>query len=283
MKVILLLAVVLSNTVQNICAKQYKGGVFTFNLVTVLMALGIFALGSEELLLQRTILWYALLFAITYSAAVIFITLALQCGPLSLSSLIYSYTLIIPALYGILFLHEPLQFTTIGGLILLVVSLTLSHSHQKAGTNYNLTPISAKWGVYITLAFVGNGICSTVLKVQQIALNGMYQNEFMVLSLILISVMLAVCSLVFERKKFLHSLRNGWYLGIIRGLANGIGNTFVLILNGMVAVSIMYPIISAGGVIASAIIAIVIYKEKLNGTHYAGIILGVGSIVLLNL
>jgi multidrug transporter EmrE-like cation transporter len=49
------------------------------------------------------------------------------------------------------------------------------------------------------------------------------------------------------------------------------------------APSVMFPVISAGGIVISFIISLVLYKEKFSIMQYIGLILGITSIVLLNL
>ena len=47
--------------------------------------------------------------------------------------------------------------------------------------------------------------------------------------------------------------------------------------------SIMFPIISAGGIIGTSLVSVLFYKEKLTKMQYAGLVLGIGAIVLLNI
>lgn len=47
-------------------------------------------------------------------------------------------------------------------------------------------------------------------------------------------------------------------------------------------VSLMFPIISAGGIAATFVISQVFYKEKLSKLQLVGFILGTVSVVLLN-
>ena len=64
---------------------------------------------------------------------------------------------------------------------------------------------------------------------------------------------------------------------------NGTVNMLVMVLSGMIAVSIMFPMISAGGIIITYIVSKVFYKEKLTKTQFAGFLAGVASIVFLNI
>ena len=75
----------------------------------------------------------------------------------------------------------------------------------------------------------------------------------------------------------------GYTLGILCGAFNGMVNLFVMILSGLMPVSLMFPIISAGGIVATFIISQVFYKEKLSKLQLIGFVLGTISVVLLNI
>jgi multidrug transporter EmrE-like cation transporter len=60
-------------------------------------------------------------------------------------------------------------------------------------------------------------------------------------------------------------------------------NLLVMILSGLMPVSLMFPIISAGGIVAIFVISLVFYKEKLSRLQIIGYILGTVSVVLLNI
>jgi len=67
------------------------------------------------------------------------------------------------------------------------------------------------------------------------------------------------------------------------GLANGIVNLFTMILSNTMPASVMFPLISGGGIILSTIVSIVLYKEKLNTYQFIGLLMGIASVVFLNL
>jgi multidrug transporter EmrE-like cation transporter len=56
-----------------------------------------------------------------------------------------------------------------------------------------------------------------------------------------------------------------------------------MILSGLMPVSLMFPIISAGGIVATFIISQVFYKEKLTKIQFVGFLTGLASIVFLSI
>ena len=75
----------------------------------------------------------------------------------------------------------------------------------------------------------------------------------------------------------------GWYFMLICGGFNGLCNLLVMLCSVLMSASVMFPIISAGGIILTAIVSVLFYKEKLTRMQYAGFVLGILAIVLLNL
>ena len=133
------------------------------------------------------------------------------------------------------------------------------------------------------LAFVGNGCCSAIQKVQQLNFNGLYKNELMIVALGIVTLTLFIISLFTEREYFSISIKKGCTFFLISGLANGLVNYLVLVLSSKMPASVMFPVISAGGIVATALVSIFVYKEKLSKYQIIGLILGTISIIALNL
>lgn len=287
MSILLLLLTIVTLTAQNVFTKQYgkreSAGPVSYAAVTAFSSLLVFIVASGfHFAFNPAVLTYAVMFALAYSASTIGLMVALKNGPLSITSLLFSYSLIIPTLYGILCLNEPVKVTMCVGFALLVLALAMVNFTKKQPGQTGFR-VNAKWLVSLLIAFIGNGLCSTIQKMQQVAFDSQYNNEFMIIALIIVTVLLLIVSLLTERKQFLSLFRGGWYWAVSCGLTNGLTNLFVLILTGMVAVSLMFPVISAGNIILASLISIYFYKEKLQKTQLLGIGVGVVSIIFLNI
>lgn len=135
----------------------------------------------------------------------------------------------------------------------------------------------------VFFAFAGNGSCSAIQKVQQIDFNGLYKNELMIVALSIVTLTLFIISLFAERKSIAFNIKKGYILFLISGLANGLVNLLVLVLSSKMPASVMFPVISAGGIITTALVSIFIYKEKLSKYQIIGLTLGIMSVITLNL
>lgn len=282
MSVLYLILIIFGCAFQNIIKKPYTQktagkGVYFFSLLSSLAAMLFFIITSDSFEWDKGLVIYSALFALSYMTATVFGLAAVTYGALSLTTLIISYSLMLPTAYGLMFLNDPIGPGLFPGLILLVASLFLINPKSAD------TPLTPKWIVCVFLAFVGNGMCSVVQKMQQIAFNGDYKNEFMILALVMVVILLSVFVIVKESKEIKTYAKAGWHISLASGIANGMVNLFVMILSGIIPVSLMFPMISAGGIIVTYFVSRFFYKEKLTKTQLVGFVLGIASVVFLNI
>lgn len=280
---LLLASSIVGITVQEVTNKEYNkrvsGGTFTFAAFSTLFALVVFLLSSGgKLEFSLSYVLYSICFAVFYSVTIVCTFLAIANGPLSITGLISKYSLLIPTLYGIIFLDEPQSYMFYIGLCLLVISLLLINYEGKK----NEKKLSLKWGIFIIIAFITNGGCSVLQKVQQLRFNGEGKSEFMIVALIVSFLIMFIVALIFERKDLGKNIKSRPYCFIVCGFANGIVNLFVMLLAAWPA-SVVFPVISAGGVILTALIGIVVYKEKLSVLQIIGLVLGIACVVIFNI
>lgn len=250
---------------------------YFFSMLLSIGAMMFFMLSSDGFKFSISVLPYSLMFALFYGIALVSSFIAIAIGSLSITSLIISYSLMVPTLYGIIFLNEVPGVGLCVGVVLLILSLFfISKKSENA-------PITLKWIVCVTLAFIGNGMCSVVQKMQQSAYAGNYKNEFMIMALIAISIFLGIFVLVKERDKLKGNVKYGLLCGLSCGVLNGIVNMLVMVLSGCMAISIMFPTISAGDVVLTYLISTFIFKEKLTVKQFVGFCFGVVSVIFLNL
>lgn len=287
MEYLLLALIPVGCCIQEVSKKNYnqkKGGAFSFSAASSFMAILVYILASGgELNFTAEILPYSIAFAVSYSLAMIGSFLAIKYGPLSISSLILQYSLLIPTVFGILVPDDPPKETNswaIGiGIFLLIISLLLVNKKEKSVNK----KISAKWVIFVLLAFFCNGCCSPIQRVQQQNFDGQYKNEFMIIAMLLSTASLAIMAILFERKTLAESVKKGFGWFTVCGLCNGGVNYSVIVLVNLLPSQIMFPIISAGSTILISIASVLFYKEKLTKIQYIGLTLGIFAIIALNL
>lgn len=280
--VIFLSLVIVSISLQDIFKKAYhlkvgNRGSFIFSAGLVLSAALFFLFSSGfKLDFKAAVIPYSLGFAASYGMAVLMGFLAIKVGSLSLTSLVNSYSLIIPTFWGLFFMGEGASLFFWVGLGILFVSLFLMNFGRSG------IKITLKWVVFVFLSFLGNGICSAVLTAQQKTFGGLYKSEMMITALFTVAIVLIAVAAFKERGEIKESLR-GTHFMIACGVANGVCNLLVMILSVKMPASIMYPVISGGGIVITGIVSVLIYREKLSVNQYVALLLGTVSVVLMNI
>lgn len=282
MAYLLLTVVVALVTAQGVLSKQYnivagKPKVFFFAGISAFSALVIFLFSSGgNLVVSKEYLPYSIGFGIAYVSTLAGEVLSIRWGALSITTLVSSYSLIIPAFYGIIMLGEKLSGIGIVGICCLICSIFLINDTKENAA------FSFKYVISLIVMFVGNGMCSTIMKMQQNSCGGRYKNEFMIVALLIAgSVFMIISVAVREKRK--EGLRACLGLGALKGTANGIVNALVLVLTGLIPNIILFPSVSAGGIVLGFLIAVCVYKERLSKRQLVGYVIGTVSVILLNL
>ena len=219
----------------------------------------------------------SLLMGICYG---VFLCLSMHCGfkalgmgPMAMSSIIASFSLIIPFIFGLTVWGESLTVWGAVGIALLLGSIFLLNFKKEKG-------ISFKWSVYAFLTMAANGICSLMQKYHQLYFPGEYRTELMISALVTVLVILLVIELA--HKKDGPALKVSG-LGVFSGILNGASNYIVLYLAATEKASVLFPLVSISHVMAVWLIGRVWFKEKLKWLQMVGLLLGLAAILLLNL
>ena len=251
---------------------------FLFSFLSVGIAMLFFIVSAgKNFIFSWDYIPYAIIFALGYGSATVFGFFAITHGSLGLTSLVTSYSLIIPTFYGILFLNEnpsPMLYIGLGLLFASIFLINFVKGEKKP---------TIKWLIFVTLALFGNGVCTTAQKVQQLNQNKAYKNEFMAIALFLVTLVCLIFALCYHKKDFKPVFTKPVIIiPVICGVANAVVNYLVMVLSRLPA-SLLFPVISAGGIILTGILSLTIYKERFTKQQILGMILGILSVVFLNL
>jgi len=279
--ILIVLSVSLQNMTSKECTRKHSDtNVFIYTGISAFFALVFFVINSKfKLDFNLKILPYSIGFGISYAAALIGNVYAIKTGPLSITALVLSYSLIIPTLYGIRFLGDELTVFSYIGMAFLFISLYMINI--KKDEQMKFSPV---WIIFVIMSFIGNGMCSTLQTMQQREYDGLYKNELMIVALSIVVVMLFVFGFVkAKREKNKCVIKHCIPYAPIQGIANGFANFFVMDLTTKLPPAIMFPTISAGGIVCTFIVSLGLYKEKLSAVQLIGYAFGVSSVILLNL
>ena len=197
---------------------------------------------------------------------------ALSLGPMALTSIIGSFSLIIPFLFGITVFHESLTATGIVGMCFLLAAIILLNFKKEGG-------VSLKWSIFAFATLLANGTCSLIQKYHQIYYPGRYRTEFMLSAMLISLIILLPMELKNKQEPRLRLCPQG----IVAGLLNVSANYILLYLAATEKASVLFPVVSVANVIAVWLIGRFRFKERLKKIQIFGLLAGVAAIVLLNL
>lgn len=280
---LLLLAVICCGS-QSVFAKFYNSkakrqNTYLYSAVVTIVALLFFVVtAGKNLSFNAGTAVYSAAFGIAYALATVGNVCALTCGPLSLSSLIQQFSLILPTMYGLVFLHERMGILGYVGIVLVFVCL---FAVNPKSTDKSIA-LSPKWFVYVILSFVGNGMCSVIQKMQQLHFDGAYKNEFMIMALVIAAVIMIIGA-VKNRGDIKGELADALKVAPMQGVANGATNMLVMILSALLPTAVLFPAVLAGGIVISFTASVFMFGEKLTKRQIIGYVIGIVSIVLINM
>lgn len=286
--VYLLLAVaIVLNASQNFITKQYNLKTETPNTYVYTGIVAFFAMiffvitsrGKFEFNIQ--VAGYSAVFALFYSMAIVGTVQAIRIGSLSITALLNQCSLIIPTLFGLVVLNDDVGHIGYIGIAALFTALVLVKPKYSDGLNSE-KKISSRWLFWMAIGFAGNGMCSTVQKLQQLKYDGCYKNEFMMIALFIVFILMFVAAKP-NKTDIKRDIVDTLKYSPVNGIANGACNMLIMVLTGLLPTAVLFPSVSAGGMILTFIISLTVYKEKLPARQLIGYVLGVISIVLINI
>ncbi len=284
--IILLLVFTAIDQAEGIIVKGYGkrhniGGLFFNALMSGAASLffilkGIFYEGG--LSFPKELLSYGILSCVMFALGFYFMYVALQLGSFAITRLINSFSAVVSIVYGIAILGEKAGFLTYIGIVMVFVSVIL----MQLGKNEqgDKKAFSVKWLVCILISAVANGFIGVISKAQQNRFNGTCDTEFMIISFAGAFLSLVILGFILERKNLSYIVRHGIPYGIGAGLVNGGKNFINLLLIATIPLSVVTPVRTGIGFIASFAISVFLYREKFTKMQIISVIIGIAAIGL---
>lgn len=184
----------------------------------------------------------------------------LNLGGMALYSLaLMSGGMLLPYIFGIVFLNETVSLPGFLGLIAVLAAVILS--------NFNRRKISKTLLLLCSAVFLLNGFCSILSKAHQISripstVSGAGFVMYSGIAKCLLSVIVLLCR---KRSSFSRP-KHKYTLLLTVGAAVISAASYLLQLNGakVLPASVLYPMITGGSIVFSAIAGRVFFKERLS-------------------
>lgn len=228
---------------------------------------------------------FALAFAIVMIPYYMISIKVLSLGSLAVYSMFMMLGgMLLPFLYGILFLQEEISWGKAVGCVLLTGFIVLQALSQKTAEPKGETKTEEKGNPYLFFLlclciFVINGLTGVIAKAHQIQPQAVGEVSFTVLSCaftaLLSGILLLIVSLS-KRKESLAEMQTvfQWkplaFIGLL-GAAMHTGNFLILKAAANVPASVQFPLISGGTIVLSALASALIFKEKLSWKEWISV------------
>ena len=254
-------------------------------LYNLLLLVAVFTFWTILFLTDRSydiaVLPYALLFALSYTLAMVGAINALKTGSVMLTSLFGKLSLIVVSVWGFFFWETPFSLLAGVGLALTVVALWLCLYRGKGNEQVR---INLAWMGYAALVFFGNAGCSVVQRTQQMVFDGQYGTFMMMTATGVSLVVFWVLYLTGDRSDAREIARRSWFFPLLAGLSNAMLNLFVIqMASTSLSPSLIYPVIAVGGLALITLASLFIFKEKMRWWQWCGVALGAVATGILSL
>ena len=283
MEIVYYLAIVLFSPLQSAASKYYAkdgGDILSFNLIKSFSALALFALVSIwGITFHVDTIVLSAFYGISLAVSMHFGYRAVEVGPMALTSLLVSFSVVIPIVYGLSFCGEAFTFFKGLGFGFLFVAIICSNIKKRDNVS---SKTDLRWFLCVLLTFVTNGICAVLQKRHQILYPKLYGTEFMLFAMLTCFLIYAVFAIIKIRPTRFFAVKKKRY-GVYSGVGNGIANFCTILLAGFESASVLFPTISIGTIIGAIICGRVLFKEKLNVNNYLTLLFGVVAIIFLKL
>lgn len=252
-------------------------------LVSMITLLIICTLTSTLTAVSPYTAFLAVIFGVSTALCALFNMKALETGPLSYTNVIVSCSMVIPALSGTLLYHETISIWQLIGVILMLVSFFCAVDRKS-----DTSKASFRWLLLCLGAFLFSGAVGVMQKLHQ---NSPCKNE---LGMFLI-IAFGVCALfsflltLYDQKIHKttvtiltkHKIRRLMLFTTACGIGIALCNQINLYLSGAMEAIIFYPVVNGASMILTAAAGILIWKERLTGRQWFGLITGGAAILLL--
>lgn len=198
---------------------------------------------------------------------------ALSKGPMHITTLIISSSMIIPAMSGAVFFGEPFSLGKTFAIILLIFFIYIS---LKKDSNTNFCK---GWLPCIILAFLLQGVIGILQKIHQIS---PHKDELVLFlaTAFLFSFVFSMCLAKREKNIFEFKKREYWFAAIC-GVCTFAMNYINLKLSGLIPTQLFFPLVNGSSIILTALISIFIFKESVTKHQVIGLVGGLVSLVLI--
>ncbi len=227
-----------------------------------------------------TISLWALLFAILlgyiFAETFLIYSKAVGLAGTALATVSARLSVLIPVILSIIIYNESPDVKMLIGFILTLITFYLFYLSLK---KKNVNDKSSNAYLILILLFLGIGLVDFSMKIFE--RNFPVEEKATFVFLIFFSAFIYTLFRILYKK--IRFERETFKLGLLLGLPNVLAIHFILAALSQLPAIVVFPIQNIGVILLTAIMAYIIWKEKINNYGIAAIVVGIISIILLKL
>ena len=269
-------SLVLQNSLFKAFSKNNSNGdsaVNSFNLTIYLLcavSFGIILLtGSMSVYSAALGLFFGIFTALSYHYKI----LALSKGPMHLTLLLTTSSMMIPTMSGVFF-GEKFSFVKLIIVFLLIFFIYLSFEKN------NRTKIGGKWFLYCLISFFALGAVGVLQKTHQTSAHKGESSGFLFVAFFFAAIWCLLKSKGKIDKVFLQRKTN-LIMALFCGGCTFAMNYINLKLSGMLPSQLFFPLVNGSGIVFSSLLSVFLFKEKLTARQTIGLVGGIVSLVAI--
>lgn len=268
-------SMVLQNCIFNsICKKELKTSdhIYRFNMIVYAVCISLLGAALINSRISLYTIALGLLFGGVTALSNLYKMLSLSAGPMHITLLITTSSMIIPTMSGIFF-GERFSLSKLCFVFILIGFIYLSLDKTSS------TKVNKRWFLYCMLSFVLQGSIGVLQKIHQVSSYKGEVNGFLFVAFI--------CSLIYSRiraKKTFVELKftpKHVIFAVVCGICTYEMNRLNLKLSGLLPSQLFFPIINGSSIVLSSAMSVLIFKEKLSKKQIIGLCGGILSLIAI--
>lgn len=250
-----------------------KGDFYYFNFLMNIVCFVLFGLLAVKEGISVYSLLLGILFGVVTAICNTYGILAFSEGPMNITDLIITSSMLVPAVSGFLFFQESFHALKLVFTLFLIFFIQLAVNKGRQ----NESKVNRKWILYCLIAFVSQGAIGVMQKIHQSSSHRQELSGFLAVAFLTSLVYSGFMSKKEKRETAFKAKDN--IFALISGLCVFLMNYLNLKLSGMLPSQIFFPFSAGSGIILVLIVSITFFKEKLNARQITGLIGGIVSLI----
>lgn len=251
------------------------GDSYRFNSVAYILCIIIFAF----LAVRGQVSWFSvglgLLYGIMNAVSNGYSMRAYGAGPMHLTILCCTSSMIIPTMSGVFFFGEDFSLIKFIGIIALLFFIYFT-----VGKGEDDKKVNKKWLMYCAFAIVSTGMIGVLQKIHQGSELHKSETDVFLLTGFICSFVYASVMAKKNKAQIKINAKKGFF-ALVCGLCLFTAHYLNLGLSGKLPSQLFFPLVNATPMILNIIMSVVLFKEKITKKQIVGIVGGIASLACI--